>query len=59
LTAGGVITNGQSGSSTGLIGGHHGGIDIEGGIGSVTEASHHEPGLTWKLPTQPHRMRQR
>ena len=36
LMAGGVVTNGQSGASTGLIEGHQGGIDIEGGTGSVT-----------------------
>jgi hypothetical protein len=36
LTAGGVVTNGQIGSTSGSISGNRAGVDIEGGIGSVT-----------------------
>jgi Bacterial Ig domain len=36
LTAGGVVTNGQSGSSSGLIRGGGAGVYIEGGSGNVT-----------------------
>jgi hypothetical protein len=36
LTAGGVVTNGQSGSSSGLIRGGGSGVYIEGGSGNVT-----------------------
>jgi hypothetical protein len=36
LTGGGVVTNGQSGSSTGLIKGGAAGVNIEGASGNVT-----------------------
>ncbi len=36
LMAGGVVINGQSGSGVGSIEGQFAGVDIEGGIGSVT-----------------------